>query len=122
MTASSWTPVDVSGASPALVFSNVVATIDINDNIATASVSFTFPITTDTNHAKIGGLTTNAASSAYGKAVAPAAPQQINGSAPFHVATAEGADTLIFTLAGDTVPNATLSGVTVNATISYPIS
>lgn len=120
MAASSWTPVDVSGGN--LTFSNVVATIDVIDNVAVASFSLTYPSTADTNSAKIGGLPNNAASAEYGKAVAPAAPQQINGVAPLHVTTAPGADTLIFTLGGYTIPNATLSGKTVNATIVYPLS
>jgi hypothetical protein len=120
MTATPWTPVDVSGAG--LVFENVVATIDVIDNIAVASFSFEFPVTTDTNNAKVGGLTTAAATALYGKAAGLMQPVSVGGVSPAFVNTIPGQSNLAFGAAGAPLTNADLSGLTVHATITYPIS
>lgn len=113
-----WTPIDVSGASPALAFTVNCIYIKIGKLIY-ISGAITYPVTVDTNAASIGSLPFAASNNLYSNIPIPAAVTSAN--TPFNFIVSENTTVMNpLTAAGfASITNATLSGKTILFSGSY---
>jgi hypothetical protein len=114
-----WTPADASGAS--LAFTSVSAEFTVIGNLALVAARLTYPTTSDSSAAKIGGLPYAVPNAGY--ASAPDVAYVVGAAAVLLVPTLSANNVAVFALAsGSAVTNATLSGKTISFQLAYPLS
>lgn len=116
--ASSWTPIDASGAG--LTFSSVSGTYQQIGNLVFASFRLTFPSTANGSGVTIGGLPVTSANSVL--AAGPHILGVIGGAGGSIRVNANSTSFIIFNPSGTQLTNANLSTLTMFGTIYYPVS